>query len=91
MPYLPQAVRDRLDGEFVFPMQHSGELNYAICRVCLHFLPIRPSYNDYNTVVGVLECVKLEIYRRMVARYEDRKRAENGDVFPEGGSKWQEE
>jgi hypothetical protein len=39
------------------------------------------SYADYNSIIGVLECAKLEIYRRTAAPYEDEKIEQNGDVF----------
>ena len=32
-------------------------------------------------MVGVLECAKLELYRRMAAPYEDEKIEDNGDVY----------
>jgi hypothetical protein len=49
---------------------------------CLKYLDnVNKSYFSYNEVVGVLECVKLEMYRRLVAPYEDRKCKENGDVY----------
>jgi len=35
------------------------------------------------TVTGVLECAKLELYRRIAAPYEDTKIEENGDVYSE--------
>jgi hypothetical protein len=35
----------------------------------------------YNDVIGALECCKLELYRRMVAPYENTKIKENGDVY----------
>ncbi len=41
------------------------------------------NYDNYNTVIGVLESMKLEMYRRTVAPYEDLKVQENGDVFSE--------
>jgi hypothetical protein len=31
-------------------------------------------------LIGMLECAKLELYRRSVANYEDEKILENGDV-----------
>jgi len=49
--------------------------------LCLDYLPPKPSYSDYNALVGVLECAKLEFYRRAVAAYEDKKIKENGDVY----------
>ena len=39
-------------------------------------------YQTFNDVTGALENAKLEIYRRMVAPYEDEKIVENGDVLP---------
>lgn len=38
-------------------------------------------FSTYSHAIGVLECVKLELYRRMIAPYEDRKCEENGDVY----------
>ena len=37
--------------------------------------------DELNAAIGVLECAKLELYRRVVAMYEDGKIKENGDVF----------
>jgi len=60
-----------------------GELNYLITSVCLASLPDDgPHYAAYNTVIGVLESVKIEFYRRMVAPYEDKKRDQHGEVYP---------
>lgn len=67
---------------------HPGTLNYIITRICLWWLRcrLRPvgsdwrSYQNFNEVIGVLECVKQELYRRHVAPYEDEKCEENGDV-----------
>jgi len=38
------------------------------------------SYGAYKEILGELECAKFEIYRRLVAKYEDEKMIENGDV-----------
>jgi len=38
-------------------------------------------YSVYNRLIGVLECVKQEYYRRKIASYEDEKIIENGDVY----------
>ena len=40
-----------------------------------------PRYRDFNAAIGVLECAKLELYRRAAATYEDAKLAEHGDVY----------
>jgi hypothetical protein len=62
-----------------------GILNYCICELLLKSLKLGKdryeSYAVYNRLVGILECVKLEIYRRKIAKFEDEKRKENGDVF----------
>ena len=34
-----------------------------------------------GNLVGVLECAKLELYRRLAAPYEDLKIEDNGDVY----------
>jgi hypothetical protein len=41
----------------------------------------RVRYAHLNEAVGVLECAKLELYRRIAAPYEDDKRSETGDVY----------
>lgn len=38
-------------------------------------------YRTLNEAVGVLECVKLELNRRVIGEYEDKKISENGDVL----------
>lgn len=66
-------------------MMTPGELNYCITRLVLHYLSQggpTPSYAGMNAVIGVLECAKLELYRRMVAPYESVKCLENGEVYP---------
>jgi hypothetical protein len=84
MPYIDQAIRETYQTALAnLPIpDNSGELNYAITRIVLNFLGEQPRYADFNNAVGALECAKLELYRRMVAPYEDIKIAENGDVYP---------
>ena len=79
MPYIDPESRPHLEPNQVAATP--GELNYQITRLVDGFLPRRPNYRDLNEVVGVLEVVKLELYRRVVAPYEDVKLAENGDVY----------
>ena len=38
-------------------------------------------YSKINALIGVLECAKLELYRRVAAPYENDKIDENGDVY----------
>lgn len=55
-----------------------GWLNYIIFRLakkkCFN-------YNSYKNFIGELEMCKYEIYRRLVAPYEDKKIKSNGDVM----------
>ena len=37
-------------------------------------------YENFNAMIGALECCKQEYYRRIIAPYEDKKIEENGDV-----------
>ena len=60
-----------------------GELNYAISMLIDQYLTRKGGirYAHLNEVIGVLECAKLELYRRLAAPYEDQKIEENGDVY----------
>jgi hypothetical protein len=85
MPYILKDKRQRIDDTLRPGPGLPGELNYLITSRVLDWLGGNPNYNDFNAAIGALECVKLELYRRMVAPYEDQKCAENGDVYPVGG------
>jgi len=59
-----------------------GELNFAITKLCIDFLEKDGrAYRSFNEIVGVLECVKLEFYRKAVAPYEEEKEMENGSIY----------
>ena len=57
-----------------------GELNYVISSIIWRIFQRTPSYTNGNNLMGVLECVKHEFYRRQLAIYEDVKMQENGDI-----------
>lgn len=85
MPYISPADQVNCDvtqGEYeraTIP----GQLNYQITKLCLEYITeMGRCYDNYNAVIGALECTKLELYRRMVAPYEDKKIEMNGDVYP---------
>ncbi len=83
MPYIPPYDRTKLDAamENLDPI-NAGELNYVITSILLDYLSAKGAgYNWKNEVVGVLECVKLELYRREIAPYEELKIKQNGDVY----------
>ena len=91
MPYIKQEYRnalhdsldelsDVIDSLHRYQLQHrDGLLNYTITRLIKDLYPAA-TYHDYNEVIGMLECCKLEMYRKMVAPYEDVKELENGSV-----------
>ena len=80
MPYVTQDERRILNDGYHQPAS-TGQLNYKITQLVSAFLGPEPRYNDFNAAIGALECAKLELYRRLVAPYEDRKIVENGDVY----------
>jgi len=85
MPYIPQEERSptgRMARQLGVVAIGPGQLNHALTSAILAYLGSEPHYRDFNEVIGVLECVKQELYRRMVAPYEDKKCAKNGDVYP---------
>ncbi|WP_404802935.1 DUF6899 family protein [Marinobacter denitrificans] len=80
MPYINTIDRPRLD-EGAVP-RTAGELNYAITKlVDAYLLEVGLNYAHLNDAIGVLECAKLELYRRIAAPYEDQKISTNGDVY----------
>ena len=60
------------------PEEVDGELNYIFTKLLKEVYPLR--YFHINKAIGVLECAKLEYYRRVAAPYEDKKIQESGDV-----------
>lgn len=88
MPYIPQSKRKYWSAQFLFDendpdLTHPGTLNYLITKMCLLFERSSggPSYSTYNSIIGALECAKLEFYRRKIERYEDLKCKENGEIY----------
>lgn len=79
MPYIKQQARNVLDmgGRPANP----GELNYVITKIIKDYTYQNGvCYATINEVVGVLQSVQQEYYRRVVAPYEDEKIRVNGDV-----------
>lgn len=58
----------------------AGNLNYVFTRL-LDRAYTAPRYDDINEAVGVLECCKLELYRRLAVPYENQKAHDNGDAY----------
>ena len=86
MPYINRSMRAVLNSRLADVLAivrdlSAGEVNYLVTQVMRGWIQHAPSYGRYNEAVGILECAKLEMYRRAVAPYEDKKIAENGDVY----------
>ena len=80
MPYIVNSAREQLDDGGL--PNSAGELNYMISSLIDEYLPeYGKNYTNINEVIGVLECAKLELYRRVAAPYEDEKIEQNGDVY----------
>jgi len=80
VPYITKEARERVNKERVG--MDCGELNYQISKILNDYLEdVGKSYKRINEVIGVLECAKLELYRRVAVPYEDLKIKENGDVY----------
>ena len=85
MPYIHGDRRRPLDPKvhkLAQEVDTPGELNYAITTLCdLVLAKAGQDYAGLNSIIGVLECAKLEFYRRVLAPYEFKKMTENGDVY----------
>lgn len=58
-----------------------GELNFNITLMCHRYLErIGVNYTNINSVIGVLDCAKMELYRQIASKYEDKKKTENGFI-----------
>ena len=81
MPYISKELREYLNQNKGAP-NTAGELNYIITKIIDSYINQKGlSYTTINEVIGVLECSKLELYRRVASPYEDKKIKENGDVY----------
>lgn len=87
MPYIKTEKRVKYDKALhelvgilksLPPEEVDGELNYVVTKILKGVYPLK--YYHLNKAIGVLECIKLEFYRRVAAPYEDTKIEESGDV-----------
>lgn len=93
MPYIKQERREEYDNlvdeiaRRVYKLncddctQFCGDVNYIITTLLEKTFKDNTCYSDCNEIVGILECAKLEFYRRKAAPYEDTKVELNGDVY----------
>ena len=93
MPYIPKDDRKQYDKDIKNILRTvtqedekqrkflPGHLNYVITKLLLMYAFSKTeSYSSYNEVIGVLEAVKLEMYRKYTSIYEDKAIRKNGKV-----------
>ncbi len=84
MPYIKQAKRIQMEphlNALATHIENGGDLNYCFSMLCKRFMEMfQESYANYATCVSSLECAKIELYRRHITPYEDKKIEENGDL-----------
>ena len=93
MPYITPERRKELDKEIHYLANalkllrdssddaagYVGDLNYTISELITKVIPDK-RYKHINEIVGVLESLKLEFYRRYAGPYEDLAVIKNGDT-----------
>ena len=98
MPYIKKELREELEYPLDVitghingilcdkPEDRAGILNYVITVLIDNtYGPLSDAkYKDYNEAIGMLECCKLEFYRKAAAPYEDMKEKQNGKVLDGG-------
>lgn len=87
MPYI--KIQDRIDLDanidallkVLKANKSPGKVNYVISRIVSGSVDLEsaPSYKSINEAIGIMECAKLELYRR-ASLYEVSKIKENGDI-----------
>lgn len=79
MPYIPKSERRKIDTT----LASAGSLNYAVHQLIDKYIDQHDvNYQTINDVIGVLECAKMELYRRGAIPYENKKILQNGDCAP---------
>lgn len=91
MPYIEKKSRKEIDNAInklidsivdstdLKNDKKAGLLNYTFSKI-INGILIK-NYKNINEMIGMLECCKLELYRRVAAPYEDAKIKANGDVY----------
>lgn len=83
MPYIKKAQRTNLDKivqQIVEFNPNPGQFNYLVSKTLWTMFDKQNSYDVANAMIGALECIKLEFYRRRLSGYENEKIVENGDL-----------
>ena len=89
MPYISTGARDQLKSlprSVTQPIQRSamnaGELTYQITEVIQAYLRANGlSYQSIAEILGSLRGAELDLERRIITPYEEKKQEDNGDVW----------
>lgn len=92
MPYIDQNSRhvlkqyiENLENVLALGGHKPGNLNYVITKLVLAHWNHDQCYATIAHITGVLNDVKTEFERQVVAKYEDEKIEQNGPIYEEGG------
>lgn len=92
MPYINESLREDIDpllNKFIKGLStrgiynakiRAGILNYIFSKILGDIINDETRYHCINEMIGVLECVKLELYRRIASPYEDQAIKQSGDI-----------
>ena len=87
MPYILQTERLNYDeeiGNILAQLKvnnnNPGHINYIFSKIVTEIFKNNKKYSTANDLIGVLECVKIELYRQQIADYEDFKEKMNGSI-----------
>lgn len=80
VPYVSKDRRKWLDQGGA--PSNAGELTFCLTRVVQRYVRTKKlSYQTLAETLGALRGVELDVYRRVLAEYEEKKQLENGDVW----------
>lgn len=82
MPYIIFDERGKLASTIPTGLT-PGQINFIVSDILDQYVGLVPNYDKLNSAIGILECAKQELYRRLVVPYETKKMEENGDVYME--------
>jgi hypothetical protein len=78
MPYIPKDTQEALA---IRVPETAGELNWLLTQEVINYIGRDYRFERLNAALGALEACKQELYRRIVAPYEDKAKEKNGDAY----------
>jgi len=88
MPYIAQSERSQYRDlieqlALLVPLdskKRPGHINYIVSLLIEKIYGEDKRYADHNEIIGVLQCISYEFYRRKTGPYEDLKIEHEGDL-----------